>query len=188
MNIGLDFDGVVTNCGELKSLGIRKIYGINIPSKKAKKDIVTKEGYLTAEQYRNVQKIVYETREIGLWMNPVDGALYFLPKLIENGNTVVIITSRNGTGLEIAKEWSTLQGLKLEFVGVGDNSKANAAKGLDLYVDDDLHKLIPLIGIVPNLFLFSWGYNIGLDVGADIRRVASWTQLYRIIQRLRCIQ
>lgn len=185
MNIGLDFDGVISDCGKLKSDGAKRLYGVNIPPAKFKKEIVVGERHLTMEQYRELQKIIYGTREIGFLMEPVDGVLRYLPRLVADGHAVLIVTSRGEVELEIAKEWSTRQGLQLDFVGVGyGNSKAGAAVGLDLYVDDDLDKLEPLVGVVPHRFLFSWGYNAHVDGGSIAKRIASWEELHQTIQAL----
>ena len=40
MKIGLDFDGVISDCGKLKSDSAKKLYGVDIPSAKFKKEIV----------------------------------------------------------------------------------------------------------------------------------------------------
>lgn len=188
MKIGLDFDGVIADCGKLKHDGAKKFYGVDIPPAKFKKEIVVGEKYLTAEQYRELQRIIYRTRETGLLVESVDGALHYVPRLVIEGNAVLIITSRNReVKLEIAKEWFAhqFQGLPLDFISVGPhNSKARAAAGLDLYVDDDLGKLALLVGVVPHRFLFSWGYNASIDAGSIARRVASWEELYHAIQAL----
>lgn len=182
MKIGLDFDGVISNCGQLKTEGARRMYGVEIPPEKFKKEIVIGEKLLTSEQYRTLQRAIYGTRELGLLMEPVDGVLRFLPLLVAEGHTILVVTSRGDVELQIAKEWSVLRGLQLDFVGVGYGaSKADAAIGLDLYVDDDLDKLEPLVGIVPNLFLFSWGYNIHVDTGS-IPRLDSWEAMYDFIK------
>lgn len=185
MKIGFDFDGVIADCGKLKSDGAKKLYGIDIPPEKFKKELVLRDKHLTTEQYRQFQKTIYETREIGFLMEPVEDALIYIPRLIADGHTISIVTSRDGAALDIAQEWSVRQGLQLDFVGVGyGNSKAEAAAGLDVYADDDLDKLRQLISVVPNLFLFSWGYNAHLDAGTTAKRVASWEELYRAIQGL----
>lgn len=182
MKIGLDFDGVISDCGKLKSDGAKRLYGVDIPPAKFKKEIVVGERHLTAEQYHELQKTIYGTREIGFLMEPVDGVLRYLPQLVADGHTVLVVTSRGEAELEIAREWSMRQRLKLDFVGVGyGNSKADAAVGLDLYMDDDLDKLEPLVSVVPHRFLFSWGYNAHVDVGTIAKRIASWNEFYCII-------
>ena len=184
VNIGLDFDGVISDCGRLKSEGAERLYGITIPPEKFKKEIVVGEGHLTLDEYRELQRIIYGTREYGLLMEPVEGALLYIPRLVQDGHSVTVITSRGPTELEIAKEWSAREGFTLELIGVGgDVSKADAATkaDLDVYADDDLDKLEPLVGIVRNRFLFSWGYNAHIDVRNVATRVASWEDLYEAI-------
>jgi len=70
MRIGLDFDGVISDCGKLKSEGAMKLYRVNISPERFKKELVVDAGVLTLEQYRNLQKQIYGTREIGLTMSP----------------------------------------------------------------------------------------------------------------------
>jgi hypothetical protein len=200
MKIGLDFDGVISNCGLLKSYGARKLFGVDIPLGKFNQETVVGERLLTQEQYRELQRTIYGTREIGLLMEPVEGALRYISRLVEEGHIVTVITSRSGTELQIAREWSRMHGLNLDFVGVGQSgSKANIAKdmGIILYVDDDMDKLETFVGAVGNLFLFSWGYNAHINIDSKVLgsgssrslvcRVYSWAELYeRIydIQRL----
>lgn len=185
MYIGLDFDGVISDCGQLKSEGAKKLYGIDIPPSQFKKELVIEGGLLSAQQYRNLQKIVYATREIGFSMKPVDNVFLYLPKILANGHKLKIITSREGNALEIAEDWTRAHGMALEFVGVGyAKSKLVAASGLDMFIDDDFDKLKPLVGAIPNLFLYSWDYNQHIDVGSAAKRVFSWKEIYQNIQLL----
>ena len=106
---------------------------------------------------------------------------------LRKGHNLSIITSRRERGLELAARWLREQSLDIPIIGVGQgNSKTEAAQtqGLNLFVDDSLDKLIPLIGIVPNLFLFSWEYNAHEQIPEEIKRVFSWEDLYKIIQAL----
>ncbi len=64
------------------------------------------------------------------------------------------------------------------------NPKTKACKGLEVYIDDDLPKLEDLVGIVPHLFLFSWGYNEHVEVGDVAKRVKSWKDFYAEIRGL----
>ncbi|HLC39014.1 MAG TPA: hypothetical protein VJJ80_02755 [Patescibacteria group bacterium] len=54
-----------------------------------------------------------------------------------------------------------------------------------IYIDDDIDKLAPLVGIVPYLFLFSWPYNLAEDERNIAKRIFSWQEFYREIQQLR---
>jgi uncharacterized HAD superfamily protein len=185
MNIGLDFDGVISNCGKLKYDCAKKLYNLEIPARQFTREGVVGGGLLSMEQYREFQRNIYNT-EIGFLMEPVIGMLEYLPKLIAEGHKVAVISWRDGDGLKIAREWLLLRGLTLDFFGVGyGNSKAKAVSGSDVFVDDSLDKLKSLIGIVPHLFLFSWDYNKHLDTGTAIKRVSSWEELYHKIQTLK---
>jgi len=48
MKIGLDFDGVISDCGKLKSDGAKKLYGFDIPSAKFKsRKLSMDRGYIS---------------------------------------------------------------------------------------------------------------------------------------------
>ena len=183
MRIGLDFDGVISDCGQLKSEGTKLLYGIEIPPEKFKKELLVNTGILTAQQYKAVQMQVYGNREIGLKMLPVDGVLEFLPRLQREGYDLMIVTSRGKSESEIAREWMRLKGLEVHLVGVGGGvNKADACKGLDAYIDDDLDKLEPLVDSVPYRYLFSWGYNQHIQVPESVaKRIESWQHFYKEI-------
>jgi uncharacterized HAD superfamily protein len=186
MRIGLDFDGVISDCGRLKSQGAKILYGVEIPPEKFKKELVVDTGILTLEQYRHLQKQIYGTREIGLTMLPVGGVLEFVPKLQQEGYDLMVVTSRDEAESEIAREWMKQKNIELKLVGVsGGVSKTDACRGLDVYIDDDLDKLEPLVGVVPNRFLFSWGYNQHIEVPPTIaQRIQSWEHFYQEVSKL----
>lgn len=186
MRIGLDFDGVLADCGQLKSDGARELFGVHIPPARFKKELVIPYGLLTAEQYRTVQEFVYHDRRAIPLMREVPGALASVRRLAAAGHDLIVVTSRKDDALDIACEWadsaafSALAG----FVGVGfGNSKAPALRGFDFYVDDDLDKLEDLDGVVPERRLFSWEYNRHIDAGC-VPRVEDWGALCREVELL----
>ena len=139
MRIGLDFDGVISDCGQLKSYGAKLLYGVEIPPEKFKKELVVDTGVLTLERYRHLQKQIYGTREIGLTMLPVNGVLELVPKFQQEGYDLMVVTSRGEPESEIAREWMKSKSLDLHLVGVGGGvSKADTCKGLDVYIFDYL--------------------------------------------------
>ncbi len=186
MRIGLDFDGVICDCGRLKSECAKILYGIDACSADFRERLLVDRKRLTESQYRNLQKFVYEDRRAFPIMSLVPEVLFFISRLVSENHSLRVITGRTGIGLQIAEEWSLSQGLQLEFTGVGfGKNKAEDVKGLDLYVDDDLKILQPLSGIVPNLFLFSWDYNFHQKEGEIAKRIASWRELYENIRELK---
>lgn len=185
MKIGIDFDGVICDCGRLKIEAAKQLYGVDIPSAQSEKELVIGNGWLTQEQYRELKRVIYETKEFYPSMRLVDGALFYLAKLIADGHAVSVITSRLGLGLEIAREWTTRQGLALEIVGVGyGNDKVEATRGIDVFIDDDLRKLRLLAKNVPRLFLFSWEYNKHQNENGIARRISLWREFYQAIQAI----
>ncbi len=188
VKIGLDLDGVTIDCSdrsEIRSRWARKLYGVDVPAEKFNKGYVIGNGHLTAEQYANLQDTIYNNREIGLEMRPVPGVLEFLPRLIAQGHGVRVITSREPVATAIAEEWLLNHNLHVEIIGVGQGvSKAEAVAGLEVFVDDEYHKLKNLIGIVAHRFLFTWPYNSRVETGYVARRVASWGELYYAIREI----
>lgn len=191
MRIALDFDGVLSDCGALKAIHTKRMFGLDIPCELFKKELVVKElageehGLLTLAEYRELQKAIYCDMEVGLTMEPVESMLEFLPRLINEGHELRVVTSRHGDSLEIAIAWAEKQGLALEFTGVGyGKSKAPATAGFDLFVDDDLDKIEPLIDIVPHRYLFGWGYNEHVDEGDVAKRIEGWEELYLAVQEI----
>lgn len=186
LHIGLDFDGVISDCGSLKSEATKIIFGKDISPALFKREIIIGQNILTEEEYAHLQRIIYETREFGLTMKPVKGALTHTEKLQKSGHRVKIITSRGDKGKGVAQEWLARSRFpEIEMVALGHGiSKRDAAGGLDIFIDDDLEKLLPLTGAVPHLFLFSWPYNTHQDMPDGIQRVSSWIDFFAHIERI----
>lgn len=179
MNIGLDFDGVVADCGELKRLAAWEMYGVSIATKNLNREYIVEQQILTAEQYRAVQTAVYTEPQYSRRQCPVWGAPKHIKLLHDHGHHIQIITNRDGESLALAERWLYNMGLgwvPIRGVGYGA-SKLEAAFGLAAFVDDDLDKLSELRGSVPNLYLFSQPYN-DRDSLYGIKRISSWSALY----------
>ena len=186
MKIGLDFDGVVADCGRLKSETALKLFGVKIPPEDFNKEAILSAGLLSADQYTAMQKLIYETREFGLRAMPVAEVFIYVQRLLKEHH-VHIVTSRGDAGTAIAREWlaSQRKGVDIDFTGVGPgNSKAEALQGFDVYVDDDLDKIAQVVDSVPHRFLFSWEYNRHIAVGDVAERVGSWSELYHRINEI----
>lgn len=184
MYTGFDFDGVLTNCGRLKTEFAKILFNVDIPSEIFKKEIVVDNGLLTFEQYRTLQREIYNNKEIGLRMYPVDGMLEYLPRIQQDGHKMLIVTSRESAGISL--EWLLDRELYIPVTCVGyRNSKAVACKGMDVYVDDDIDKLEEISNVVRHRLLFTWPYNRHLNLdGTGVERVDGWKQLYDKIREI----
>lgn len=189
MKIGLDFDGVIADTGKLKSVLAKKLYGLELSSARFKKEFVIKKKLLSLEKYRELQDVIYGNKKMIDLMEPVEDALYFIDRLIREGHSILVITSREKASLEMAKKWlekcrlSDKSGVSLIGVGI-KNTKVRAAKGLDVYLDDDFDKLEPLVKVVPHLFLFSWSFNQHIDEKNVALRITNWRDFYSKVKQI----
>ncbi len=185
MKIGLDFDGVFTDCGKHKMNLALKLFHQPIASEDFRKEIVLNNGWLSPDQYQQVQDAVYDSMEYGLDIPEVDKCFDYLKKLLFQGNEAVIVTSRHGLGLEVARTWLLRRGWNLPILNTPHPlPKTELVRGCDVYIDDDLDKLELMIGMVPNLFLMHWGYNSQDVVNGSIKRIYSWADFYEKVNLL----
>jgi len=184
MKVGLDFDGVITDNGQLKAVAAEELFGVKIPPEHFKRQLLVPNTF-SNEQYNLLLDTIYMESEWSRRMRPTEQVLHYGNRLIQDGHDIRIISSREGEALENAKIWLVDHGLEIDMRGVGPgNSKADAAAGLDVFVDDDLNKLEDLVGVVPTLYLFAWGYNSHLDESKVGKRIYGWAALYMHICQL----
>lgn len=178
MNIGLDFDGVIADTMELKQKLAKKFYNVDVPAHRFKEYMVVEDGLMTQPEYRKLMNAVCGDMKYGLDINEMDSAISSIKNFIKKGHSLKVITSREDSELEVAKEWCRRHDLDLEIISVGyGKNKVEAAQDLGAYIDDDLPKLAPLIGVVPKLFLFTQEHNKIKQVPKEIRRIYHWREL-----------
>ena len=142
--------------------------------------MVVEGNYLTREQYRALMALVCGDPHIGIQAVEIPGSTAMLRALQKRGDQIKIVTSRSGTEIDVIHAWLAERGLSVACVSVGyGKDKVAAVEGFDVYVDDDLPKLLPLVGRIPTLILFSQPHNKGVTVPDDVVRVASWDELIR---------
>ena len=188
MKIGLDFDGVICNDELLKQRAAQKLFGVDLPQGRAKRVFIEEDGILSMEQYLDLQRYVWSPEGIDL-MEPIEGVFDYIVKMISEGHSVKVITSRTNGALALAEKWVRDHGVDVPFFssgyvpGVGPKNKAEKAVGLDVYVDDRPSILEQLSSIVPKRILFSWKYNED-ETPNGVTRVSSWRDLYAHIESL----
>lgn len=157
MKIGIDFDGVIADTTHLKHEIAERLFGVRVDDNRFKEELVIADGILTREQYRTIMNEICLSEETGLRMRPCPDSISCITELLADGHALTVITSRNEHEIQVAKKWCTLHGIELPFVSVGYNTAKTDAvrnRSIDAYIDDDMHKLVPLQGIVPNLFIY----------------------------------
>lgn len=181
--IGLDFDGVIADTANIKYETAKIMYGVDIPLRKFKEPVVISEGILSHEQYRKLMNTVCGTMEVGMKMDEMDGAIDCLRRFFKGGHRMSVITSREDNEIDVARAWLKKRGIEIPFISSGyGGDKTKYTQGMDVYIDDDVNKLMPLVGQVEHLFLYTREYNIDVEIKDPIIRVGSWQEFE---QRLR---
>ena len=185
LNIGLDYDSICTDSRKIKADLAKRLFGKTVPYEDIKSYTTVASGLLTKEEYATIQYKAHYTPSYNKEAPTVPGAISYIKKLIDQGHTIRIVTGRDKKAAIYAAERLEYEGVPLKVTGVGkDATKRFACKGLDVFFDDDLHKLKPLKGIVPHLYLLSWPYNTHLAEQKIATRVKSWDEFYDKIQKV----
>ena len=185
-SVGFDFDGVLGDCRELKSVVAKQLFGVEIPPELASRKLGVQHGLLTDDQYSRMIRHAYTNESLLHLMKPCTGfpEYFFLVK--EVCSETRIVTSRGGKETDLARLFLESYGVNDAVTSVGPGkSKAKACQGLDVFIDDDGYKLESLVGIVPHLFLRSWGYNRESEAPEPIVRVGSLEEFYHAVLRLK---
>lgn len=207
MIIGLDFDNVMVKSCALKAKLAQMVFGVMIPPALFRRGTITasraildgkKFQILTDKQYLELRRRIYKDINIAYELESVNGSLAsgqaaesdsfnFIKALALDGHNLFCLTSHQGLGLAIAKKCIAINKLPIDCYGAGyRNTKAALAKKLklDAYMDDDLEKLLPLVGIVPHLFLLDWAFNKHVKEDAELIERVRWSQFYERIREL----
>lgn len=179
----MDFDGVIADTSRLKRETARALYGVDIPAEIFKEKQVVGSGILTLEQYRALMNKVCGERDCGLAMDEMAEAIEVLRELTDAGHSLKVVTSREGPELEVAREWLANRGVGPDFVSVGyGRDKVVATQDVQVFVDDDLNKLIPLLEhLRGRLFLFDNVHNREDETPEGIRRIKGWGELRDVL-------
>jgi hypothetical protein len=182
MKIGLDYDSVITDSRELKSVAAKELFSLDIPYEIFKRDPAVTRGLITDQQYRAVQRAVYYEKKYNDQAKEVTGSIETIKRLLGEGHELRVVTGRDGDAAYHAHMYLRARGVDIPLYGVGNVSKREGARGLDIFVDDDLDKLEDLD--VKNRYLFSWEFNEHLTLPDKIVRIHSWKDLYERIQEV----
>jgi uncharacterized HAD superfamily protein len=184
LRIGLDFDGVFSNCAKLKDDVAHDIYSRSYDELDGVERVTVRNAAYGDRDY------VFADRETDVAMEPMDDVFKYVAQLHEDGHDIQVITSRDGDMLEIAQDWYSQQREQTEsdvpelaFTGVGyDSEKLDACRdhGVDVFVDDDLYKLEPVVEHVPHRYHFV-GPNAAESDPAVAEPVDTWEDLYQEI-------
>jgi hypothetical protein len=185
LRVGLDGDGVVLDGAEAKSRASRILFGIDIPPRFAKRELLVREGIITSKQYDAIKDFAYKVREQALTFQFVPGAREHIDRMLRDGWFVPVISSRPEVAARHIVELFQLHGWDIPVLSNGMSKDKTAIVrdlgGLDVYVDDSIEALQCLVGVVPRLYLFDQPYNRDEDPGDIAVRVYSWQEFYSLL-------
>jgi uncharacterized protein len=188
LSIGLDFDGVIANTPALKSVAAKEVIGKDVePEEMLARNVIDK-NLMTMDEYHALQReVFFENPQWHNFLHAMKGAPEGIKELQNFGHHVTCVTSRTPDAVSLARQWIEKEGMEIEIHDMeGHNGKMSVAKelGLNVFIDDDPQYLEPMVGQIDNLFLYSWVYNQDYDVGQNITRTGSWSD---IMSRMRKI-
>ena len=183
LRIGLDFDGVIADSMKIKARVANELFGQKIYWGDFKREIVVGH-WLTEEEYNTVNELTYRSWQYGKLIEPVAGAKFSIAWFKNLGYDLLIVTSRSGKIFDVAEQWLEREKLNLiPIIGIGykkNKAPILSAWSADIYIDDDLDKLLPLVGLIENLFLFSWPYNQHEILPPEIKRIENGWEEFRL--------
>src|SRR3989338_2031012 len=104
----------------LKHQMAKKLYGVEgIRDERFKEGMVLEDGFMDHDQYRRLMNLVCGDMQVGLKMEAVDGLEKYLPIFEKRGHQIVVITSREGPELDVARKWCEDRGFDLDYISVG---------------------------------------------------------------------
>jgi len=183
VKIGVDFDGVVANTGELQKYVARELFGKNIsPSCHCSTSV--REGYLSHEEAREVFDETYQNLKYLPNLKEQPNAKKTLMNLVNLGFPLEIITSREEKEFDFAQKWLEQNGIYVPIKSTSNEKyKTRACKGLDIYVEDIPDQINSLKKVVPRIVLFNSYDNqeSNLTEGEReqiqrIERISDWNQ------------
>jgi len=180
MKIGLDFDGVFCDAGKLLRSGAKRLFGIDLPEDKTIESISVREKLLTKKQFGELKTFAFGNSSQEIDMIPVCDIDSACRTLMRRGHRLQIITKRKA-GIGAVENFCKIIGINIPIIGMNPGQpKSSVADGLDVFLDDSLNNLIDLKQSVPNLFLFSWSYNLQSDFDIG-ERISSWKEFVQKI-------
>jgi len=180
MKIGLDFDGVFCDAGKLLRDSAKILFDLDLPEEKITESFSTEEGILTKKQFSKLKSFAFGNSSQEIGMVPVFGVDSACKTLVQRGHQLKIITKRK-EGVFAAENFCKMLGINIPIIGMNPGQpKSSVTNGLDVFLDDSLNNLLDLEKSVPNLFLFSWAYNLHSNFRAG-ERIVSWKEFVQKI-------
>jgi len=180
MNIGFDIDGVISDFVKTFNALADKKYGVTL----TENDIYCHDLNLVLGITKNeITQLISETLKSDLDLN--HGAKETLKELYSEGHKIYLLTARCGSLLENTKSWLKRKGIPYtELIHLDEGKKYLTPIAIDLIVEDCLQDALEWTQKVRNVLVYDHPWNKTLNVKNLIKRVDSWAEIYKEVQRL----
>ena len=180
MNLGFDIDGVISDFTVRFNEVIQRKYGISLTSEEMYSyDVNLVLGILKSE----VADIVTETLSSNLPLNPQ--AKETLDMLHAEGHSIYLLTARSSNLNEVTLRWLRENAVPFKkLYHLVGGKKYLAEVTVDVVVEDNLEEALELTRSAKHVLLFDQPWNKTKNVKGLIKRVYSWSEVYREIQTL----
>jgi len=183
VKIGVDFDGVIANTGELQKHITKELFGKNI-SPSCHYSTSVRERNLTKDEARIVFNETYQNQKYLSTLKEQPNAKKTLMNLVNSGIPLEIITSREEKEFDFAQKWLKQNGIYIPMKSISnEKDKIKACNGLDIYVEDIPYQIDLLKKIVPRIVLFNSYDNKESVLTKEerkqvegIERISDWNQ------------
>lgn len=180
MNLGFDIDGVISNFTQRFAEIVNKRYGITITE--------TEMYCYDADLILGIPKeeaaeIAVEIIKSDLPLNPL--AKETLEKLTAEGHSIYLLTARSDTLFYYTLMWLKQKSVPYkEIYHLVGGKKYQANVNVDLVVEDSLQEALEYTRMVKHVLLFDQPWNKTKNVKDLIKRVYSWTDIYKEVQKI----
>jgi|SRR3989344_2573882 len=175
MDLGIDFDGVISDATLLKQNLAHKLFGVSLKPEECSKKTIKNSG-LSEQDYIQIVSLIYNTK-LGLQLEEIPGSKENLELLIKK-HSIHIISSRNLREAYFAKKWLTMHQIPYtDFIFTSEKPKLQECKNhkLSAFLDDSYENLVPLAHNGLDLYLFSSPTNSHIGfLDFNIARVKDW--------------
>ena len=185
--LAIDYDGVVANTNEIKSLWIRNYLGLKVPSWRC--DRTQCVPLIGIDNYEQMSQVVYG-RKASLDAKPVAGAVQSIQRLSKLFR-LYIVTARSKEKINWVHQWLVMNSLAtfiqevVSSVGKGKADVIVHIRAVAL-LDDDLRHLVSLaeydflkFNLAPNL-------RVRYTKKDDVIQVRSWKAFSELVASLNC--
>jgi len=129
-------------------------------------------------EHQRLKSELYNNVELSIeGMQFKEGAVKVITTLLNLGVKIKVVTRRGLNEALIPKKLLELKSIEIPIISVGSkDNKLSFVEGCDAFVDDDPKHLIPMIGLVPKLFLMTNTTN-KVVAHPELTKIDSWQDL-----------